>query len=257
MSAGEIAVLVACVVCRAWPWSGCWWRCGRCAARPAGWPRCADDLRRQTVPLVVDAHRVVDQAATEMERVGCGARLHRVGPRHRRLGLEAGLPGIRQPGGEGAGRASRRGHRYPPAGLPGRDRHATTPVNAPRSANGRERTPLTVPKRTFWLVAGAAIGAGSTLWAERKVRRTVQEAAARLQPDALVVEVGRSARQVAGSAGRPGARRGVLGPRRDAATRGAAVGRAGPPRPRSRAPDAAAGPSLRPAGHRAVPMATR
>ena len=32
--------------------------------------RVADDLRRQTVPLVADAHRVVDQAATEMERVG-------------------------------------------------------------------------------------------------------------------------------------------------------------------------------------------
>lgn len=58
-----------------------------------------------------------------------------------------------------------------------------------------------MPKRTFWLVAGAAIGAGSTLWAERKVRRTVQEAAARLQPDALVVEVSRSAKQAAGSAG--------------------------------------------------------
>jgi hypothetical protein len=58
-----------------------------------------------------------------------------------------------------------------------------------------------VPKRTFWLTAGLALGAGSTLWAERKVRRTLQEAAAKLQPDALVVEVGRSARQVAGSAG--------------------------------------------------------
>jgi hypothetical protein len=58
-----------------------------------------------------------------------------------------------------------------------------------------------VPKRTFYLVAGAAIGVGSTLWAERKIRRTAQEVAARLQPDALVVEVGRSARQVAGSAG--------------------------------------------------------
>src|ERR1700722_5703115 len=58
-----------------------------------------------------------------------------------------------------------------------------------------------MPKRTFWLVAGVAVGTGSTLWAERKVRRTVQQAAARLQPDALVVEVGRSARQVAGSAG--------------------------------------------------------
>jgi len=51
------------------------------------------------------------------------------------------------------------------------------------------------------LAAGAALGAGSTLWAERKVRRTVQAASAKLQPDAFVVEAGRSARQVAGSAG--------------------------------------------------------
>ncbi len=58
-----------------------------------------------------------------------------------------------------------------------------------------------MPKRTFWLVTGVGLGAGSSLWAERQVRRTVQQAAARLQPDALVVEVGRSARQVAGSAG--------------------------------------------------------
>jgi hypothetical protein len=57
-----------------------------------------------------------------------------------------------------------------------------------------------MPKRTFWLVTGAVIGAGSSLWAERKVRRTVEQAAAKLQPDALVAEVGRSARQVAGSA---------------------------------------------------------
>jgi hypothetical protein len=58
-----------------------------------------------------------------------------------------------------------------------------------------------VPKRTFWLVTGAALGAGSSLWVERRVRRTVQQATARLQPDALVVEVGRSARQAAGTAG--------------------------------------------------------
>jgi hypothetical protein len=58
-----------------------------------------------------------------------------------------------------------------------------------------------VPRRTFWLVAGVAVGTGSTLWAERKVRQTWEQAAARLQPDAIVVEVGRSARQVAGSAG--------------------------------------------------------
>jgi hypothetical protein len=58
-----------------------------------------------------------------------------------------------------------------------------------------------MPKRTFWLVTGAAIGAGSSLWAERKVRRTVRVATRRLQPDALVVEMGRTARQAAGSAG--------------------------------------------------------
>jgi hypothetical protein len=58
-----------------------------------------------------------------------------------------------------------------------------------------------MPKRTFWLATGVAIGAGSSLWAERKVRRSVQLAAARLQPDAVVVEVGRSARQVAETAG--------------------------------------------------------
>jgi hypothetical protein len=57
-----------------------------------------------------------------------------------------------------------------------------------------------MPKRTIWLVTGMAIGAGSSLWVERRVRRTVQQAAAKLQPDALVVEVGRSARQVAESA---------------------------------------------------------
>ncbi len=58
-----------------------------------------------------------------------------------------------------------------------------------------------MPKRTFWLVSGVALGAGSSLWVERKVRRTVQQAAAKLQPDAIVVGVGRSARQVAGTAG--------------------------------------------------------
>ena len=58
-----------------------------------------------------------------------------------------------------------------------------------------------MPKRTFWLMTGVAVGAGSTLWAERKVRQAWQQTAARLQPDALAVEVGRSARQVAGSAG--------------------------------------------------------
>jgi hypothetical protein len=58
-----------------------------------------------------------------------------------------------------------------------------------------------MPRRTFWLVTGVAIGAGSSLWMEHKVRRTFQEAAARLHPDALVSEVGRSARDAAAGAG--------------------------------------------------------
>jgi hypothetical protein len=56
-----------------------------------------------------------------------------------------------------------------------------------------------MPKRTFWLTAGVALGAGSTLWAERRVRRTIEETAAKLAPDALVAEVGRTARHVAES----------------------------------------------------------
>jgi hypothetical protein len=58
-----------------------------------------------------------------------------------------------------------------------------------------------VPKRTFWFTTGIVVGAGSSLWAERRIRRSVHQAAARLQPDAVVVEVGRSARQAAGTAG--------------------------------------------------------
>ena len=69
MSAGEIAVLVA---------------AGACVLAVVGLllamiglrrqvrrlESVAEDLRVQTMPLDVEAHRVVDQAATEMERVG-------------------------------------------------------------------------------------------------------------------------------------------------------------------------------------------
>ncbi len=69
MSAGEIAVLIA---------------AGACVLAVVGLlivmaglrrqvrrlEAVAEDLRIQTMPLVVEAHRVVDQAATEMERVG-------------------------------------------------------------------------------------------------------------------------------------------------------------------------------------------
>ena len=58
-----------------------------------------------------------------------------------------------------------------------------------------------MPRRTVWLVTGVVAGAASSLYAERKLRRTLEAASARLQPDALVTEVGRSARQAARSTG--------------------------------------------------------
>lgn len=51
-------------------------------------------------------------------------------------------------------------------------------------------------------MTGVVAGAGSALWAERKVRHTIEQAAARLAPEALATEVGRSARQVAGQTGK-------------------------------------------------------
>lgn len=56
-------------------------------------------------------------------------------------------------------------------------------------------------RRSVWLVTGVVAGAASTLYGERKLRRTVQAASARLHPDALAAEVGRSARQAAASTG--------------------------------------------------------
>ena len=58
-----------------------------------------------------------------------------------------------------------------------------------------------MPRRTIWLAAGALVGAGSSLYAERKVRRTLEQAAGRLRPDALVVQAGSSARQAASATG--------------------------------------------------------
>lgn len=58
-----------------------------------------------------------------------------------------------------------------------------------------------MPRRSVWLMTGVVAGAASSLYAERKLRRTVEAASARLQPDALVAEVGRTARQAAVSTG--------------------------------------------------------
>jgi hypothetical protein len=69
MSTGEIAVLVASIAC-ALAVVGLLVALASLRREVTRVGALADELRRRTVPLVVDAHRVVDQAATEMERVG-------------------------------------------------------------------------------------------------------------------------------------------------------------------------------------------
>jgi hypothetical protein len=69
MSAGQIAVLVASILCFV-AVAGLLVALRSLQLQVRTLRRVADDLRRQTVPLVADAQRVVDQAATEMERVG-------------------------------------------------------------------------------------------------------------------------------------------------------------------------------------------
>ena len=69
MTAGEIAVLVASIACAA-AVVGLLVAIASLRRQVQRIGTMADELRRQTVPLVADAHRVVDQAATEMERVG-------------------------------------------------------------------------------------------------------------------------------------------------------------------------------------------
>jgi hypothetical protein len=69
MSAGQIAILVASIAsCAAVV--GLLVGLGILRREVRSLRRAVDQLSDQTVPLVADAHRVVDQAATEMERVG-------------------------------------------------------------------------------------------------------------------------------------------------------------------------------------------
>jgi hypothetical protein len=69
MSAGEIAVLVASIAC-----VGAvvvlLMAIAALRRETRTLAKISEQLRHQTVPLVADAQRVVDQAATEMERVG-------------------------------------------------------------------------------------------------------------------------------------------------------------------------------------------
>jgi hypothetical protein len=69
MNAGDIAVLVAGIACL-FAVIGLLVAIGSLRREVTRIGALADELRRRTVPLVADAHRVVDQAATEMERVG-------------------------------------------------------------------------------------------------------------------------------------------------------------------------------------------
>ena len=69
MTTGEIAVLVAAVAC-VLAVVGLLVAVGSLRREVSRLRVLGDELKRQTVPLVADAHRVVDQAATEMERVG-------------------------------------------------------------------------------------------------------------------------------------------------------------------------------------------
>jgi hypothetical protein len=69
MSAGEITVLVASIVCLL-AVVGLLVALASLRRQVRALGTVAEQLRHQTVPLMADAHRVVDQAATEMERVG-------------------------------------------------------------------------------------------------------------------------------------------------------------------------------------------
>jgi len=68
MSAGEIAVLVAAGACLL-AVVGLLVAVAAMRGQITDLTAVVDKLQRQTVPLVADAHRVVDQAATEMERI--------------------------------------------------------------------------------------------------------------------------------------------------------------------------------------------
>jgi hypothetical protein len=69
MTAGQTAVLIASIACIL-AVAGLLVAIISLRRRVREMATVAEDLRRQLVPLVADAHRVVDQAATEMERVG-------------------------------------------------------------------------------------------------------------------------------------------------------------------------------------------
>ncbi|HVB93782.1 MAG TPA: hypothetical protein VND67_05625 [Acidimicrobiales bacterium] len=69
MSAGQTAILIASIAC-VMAVAGALAIMISLRRQVRVMANATEDLRRQLMPLVADAHRVVDQAATEMERVG-------------------------------------------------------------------------------------------------------------------------------------------------------------------------------------------
>ena len=149
-----------------------------------------DELRRETVPLVHDARVVVDQAATEMVRVGdvldsaeavsstvdSASRLaYRAfsNPVVKVLAYSTGLGSaaatlLRAPSGRRTparaatartGRAELPG----PAGARSPRRRGTVPPARGRRRR-RRRGGAAVIRRPLWLAAGAALGVGGTVW---------------------------------------------------------------------------------------------
>ena len=167
--------------------------------------RAVDELRRETVPLVHDALFVVDQAATEMVRVGdvldsaeavlsatvdSASRLaYRTlsNPVVKVLAYSTGLGSAlrrffgRHPVAGEAPRPSTNGHvplsryRFP---------RPPRPVGAVGAPTPSRRDP-TVIRRPLWLAAGAVLGAGGTLWTCRRLERLSR----RVRPTAVAGEV--------------------------------------------------------------------
>ena len=162
--------------------------------------RLVEELRGETVPLVRDARVVVDQAATEMVRVGdvldsaeavsstvdSASRLaYRAfsNPVVKVLAYSTGVGsalrrffGRRPPadvGATGVDQRPRRGGRHAPP------RHVGGAGPGPAPARPRRDAPMI--RRPLWLAAGAALGVGGTVW----TRRRLEQLSRRVRPTAV------------------------------------------------------------------------
>ena len=196
--------------------------------------RTVEELRRETVPLVHDARVVVDQAATEMVRVGdvldSAEAVSATVDSASRLAYRAfSNPVVKVLAySTGLGSALRRFFGRHPSG--GRPRHVLgqRPCPPGRAARPDARTaaglapPGAAParggaaviRRPLWLAAGAALGAGGTLWARRRLERLSR----RVRPTAVAGEIVSVVDRTRRAGRGPGARRASTpaGPRRSA-----------------------------------------